>query len=155
MLLRQKSRGFIPFIILTIVAVFMILLVIGFFTENRPFGLPNFKKTLHLSCGLNLYNPEKNEDITLPYTISGYANGCGWDPDAVGSLGKVSILASNGLILKTYSLTTNDLESGKPYYFEIIADLPVTFYDEDGVFVFENNGLGFAHERVQVPIHFK
>ncbi len=151
----QTNRGIIPFIILTIIGIFMVLLVMGFFTTDRPFGLPNFKKNLNLSCGLIVYGPKENENIRLPYTVSGYANGCGWDPDASGILGKVSILASNGLILKTYILSTNDLDGGKPYYFESSVDIPVTFYDEDGVFVFENQLPGFSHKRVNVPIHFK
>jgi hypothetical protein len=149
----QRNRGIIPFIIMTIVFVFVALFVMGYFTEQHPFGLPNYKHALNLPCGLTVYAPVKDKDVAFPYILKGYGNGCGWEP-LNSSLGTASVLAGNGLMIAQTQLTVNDVADGKPYYFEVTVDAPLTFFGEKGTVIFDNGRPGFDHKQVIVPIRF-
>ena len=125
----------------------------GYFTEQHPFGLPNYKHALNLPCGLTVYAPEKNTDVAFPYVLKGYGNGCGWEVNN-GSLGTASMLAGNGLVIAHTTLPVNNVSDGKPYYFEVTIDAPLTFFGEQGTVIFDNGLLGFAHKQIIVPIRF-
>ena len=149
----QRNRGVIEWLILSIVAIFMCLLAVGYFTTQHPFGLPNYKDSLNLACGLTVYAPKKDGEVTFPYTIKGYANGCGWEP-VNGYVGTAEILASNGLVLASVNLPVVNGTDGKPYYFEATIDVPVTFFGDDGMMVFRNLLPGFDAKDVEIPVRF-
>lgn len=147
------NRGIIPGIILSIIAIFLCLFALGYFTTQHPFGLPNYKQSLKLECGLTVYAPKQDGEVAFPYKIYGYAKGCGWDP-VDGVVGKASILAQNGLTLGSATLPATDLAGGEPYYFEATINLPVSFVGESGTVVIENRGVGFGFKRVIIPVKF-
>jgi hypothetical protein len=152
---RQTNRGVVMFIILTLIAIFLTLFVFGYFTEQHPFGLPNFRQSLHLACGLTVQAPKKaNLSVTFPYIVKGYANGCGWDPTINGTIGTVTLLASNGLVLSTATVSASDPTGGDPYYFEATLSPTLIFIGDTGTIVFENTLAGFDHHIVRIPIRF-
>jgi hypothetical protein len=150
----QRNRGIIPGIILSIIGIFICLFVLGYFTTQHPFGLPNYKQSLKLECGLTVYAPKENANVSFPYKIYGYGKGCGWDPDTNGIIGHASILAQNGLMLGSVNLPATDITGGEPYYFEAVVNLPVSFVGEAGNIIIENSGMGFAAKRVVIPVKF-
>ena len=151
---RQTNRGVIPFIILTIIAIFVILFAVGYFTDSHPFGFANYKKALNLPCGLTVYAPKKNAQMGFPYKIYGYANGCDWD-QVGGKIGTVRVLASNGLVVAQADLPVSSVSDGAPYYFEATVDVPILmFSDEPGTVVFNNLLPGLQQHTITIPIRF-
>lgn len=149
----QTNRGLISFLILTFVGIIVALFAMGFFTEQRPFGFDNYRKILKLDCGLNLYTPTENTEIVFPYKISGYANGCDWEP-VNGVVGTATILAGNGLVLAKVNLVTNTPLGDAPYYFETTVDVMASFLGEQGMVVIENMLPGLQRNVVRVPVLF-
>jgi hypothetical protein len=125
----------------------------GFFTEQRPFGLGNYKKILKLDCGLTVYAPKKDAAVSFPYKIYGYANGCDWEP-VNGVIGTATILAGNGLVLTKVELSASNPADGKPYYFETTVDVPVSFFGEQGTVLIQNKLLGLQNKFLNIPVHF-
>lgn len=149
----QTNRGVIPFLILTFVGILVALFAMGFFTEQHPFGLNNYKKILKLDCGLTVYAPKSDGNVAFPYKIYGYANGCDWEP-VNGMIGSATILASNGLVLAKISLPASNIADGKPYYFEGTIDVPVSFTNEDGMILIQNLLPGLQAKFINIPVHF-
>ncbi len=151
----QTNRGVIPFLILTIIGIFIALFAMGFFTTEHPFGIKkfNFKYSLHLKCGLTVYAPKTEAKLDFPYRVYGYANGCDWEPnDTV--LGTVTLLGSNGVILSQNDLLVTDPADGQPYYFDATIDIPKNYYDETGTVVLENLLPGLQHQQITIPVRF-
>lgn len=150
----QTNRGIIGFIILVFIAIMVGLLAVGFFTEQRPFGFGNFRTILKLECGLNIYDLGADDTITFPHKLYGYANGCDWEP--VGDvLGNVTVLNSNGLIMGTFRLRAQNVQNGKPYYFETTLTTSAAYLGEQGTIVIENALPGLQHTYKTIPVHFK
>lgn len=131
----------------------MILLAVGYFTEQRPFGFSNFKSILKLECGLNVYAPKDNAEVTFPYKLYGYAKGCDWEP-IEGMLGTVTILNSMGVVGGTFDLPVSNESDGSPYYFETTLTVPASFWSEEGTIVIENLLPGLQHTYKTIPVHF-
>ncbi len=153
MKIPNHNRGIIPFLILVFIAILIAFFAMGFFTEQRPFGLKNYEQILNLDCGLTLYAPKADAEIAFPYKIYGYANGCDWEP-VDGIIGTATILASNGLVLGKISLPASNIPEGKPYYFEATIDIPVSFFNEDGMVLIQNLLPGLQNKFINIPVHF-
>lgn len=150
----QHNRGIIIGIVLSLIGIFLCLFVVGFFTTQHPFGLPNFSKVVKLDCGLTIYAPKENKSISFPYKVYGYANGCGWDP-VDGHIGTLSVLTTRGILLQKIYIDPVTIGDGKPYYFESYISVPISFFDETGLFVFENNPSPFSPQKhIEINVRF-
>lgn len=149
----EKRRGFIASLILIVVAVILCLFLIGAFRPGeRPYGI-SFKQLLHLPCGLRLYGLKKDSVVAFPFTVRGYANGCGWEIDTEGRLGTLDILADNGVYLGSYILQAKGDTRRSPYYFEGIVEPKLPYTVKKGTFVFTpfiQNG-----KTLVIPVTFK
>ncbi len=150
----QTNRGLIPFLILAFVGILVALFAMGFFTEQRPFGVGNYRKILKLDCGITINAPKEDATISFPYKITGYANGCDWEP-VNGVVGTATILASNGLMLAQVPLPVSSVENGKPYYFEASVNVLLSFYSEEGTILIQNMLPGLQSKFIKIPVHFK
>ena len=150
----SHNRGVVTFIILTIIAVFLALFVFGYCTEQHPFGLPNYAQNVTVSCGITVTAPNANEVASFPYTVKGYVNGCGWDPASDGTIGTITLLGSNGLVLVRGTLTVTDPSGGDPYSFAVTLAPPFISTGDLGAIVIDNTQSGFDHHSVQIPIRF-
>jgi hypothetical protein len=153
---NNTNRGIIPFIILTFLGILVALFAMGYFTEQHPFGLGNYKKILKLDCGLTLYAPKKDASVSFPYKVYGYGNGCDWEP-VNGVIGTATLLAGNGLIISKVDLPVSaaNIADGKPYYFEATLNPPVSFFSEEGTIIIQNMLPGLQKKYISIPVHFK
>ena len=151
----QKNRGIIVTIILAFVAIILFMFAIGYFTNDHPFGLSNYKSAMKLPCGITVSSPKQNEQISFPFTVKGYAGGCGWDPVNYGDVGTVDVIGQNGLVLSRTKIKTKDQVGDIPYYFEAQIDVPAGFIQDSGMFIFRNAQTGINTKEYQVPVLFK
>jgi hypothetical protein len=148
------TSGRLIAIVAIIVGVILSLLAIGFFSDQHPYGLPNYRQSLKLPCGLTVYSPKEQTKVKFPLTIYGYANGCGWTL-AGDSVGTVEVLGMNGIVLYRGSLPKQQADDDTPIYFERTISLVIPLGHTRGVVVLKNNGIGSASERVVIPVLFK
>lgn len=133
----RDSRGMVVGIIVIILGILVALFMIGFFTENRPFGLGNYRSILNLPCGLTVNTPKPDASVSFPLTVGGYANGCGWE-DIDGSVGSIDVLDSNGVVY-AHGLLPIVGTVAKPYYFEISVAPALPAGITAGTIVFNSN----------------
>ena len=150
----SHNRGVVTFIILTIIAVFIALFALGYFTQQHPFGLPNYTQNVKVSCGITVTDPKTNQVANFPYTVKGYANGCGWDPASDGTIGTIKLLGNNGLVLVSGTLSATDPTGGDPYYFAVTLAPAFISTGDLGAIVIDNTQSGFDHHSIQIPIRF-
>lgn len=148
-----RNRGIILGIIVIIIGVVLSLVLIGFFTGQHPFGLKDSKQLLKLPCGITIYHPKQYEDVRFPFEISGYANGCGWGIEN-GSIGVLTVLGENGLIIAQGPLTPTGDITDAPYYFSATVSIDQPDMAR-GTFVFSNGKSGFEERSVKIPVEFK
>ncbi len=141
-------------IIAVIVGIVLSLLVIGFFSGQHPYGMPNYRESLKLACGLTVYAPEEKEAVKFPLTVRGYANGCGWNLSG-GTIGSVEVLGINGIVLYRGTLPKAQSDDDAPVYFERTINIRVPVGHDHGTVVIKNHGKGNSAERVVIPVLFK
>ena len=149
----QQNRGIILGIIVIIIGIVLSLVLIGFFTGQHPFGLKDSKKLLKLPCGVTIYHPKQYEEVTFPFEVSGYVNGCGWDIEN-NIAGVLTVLGDNGLIIAQGNLIPTGDVTEAPYYFSstVAIDNPNM---TRGTFVFSNGKTGFEERLIKIPVVFK
>ena len=148
-----KNRGIILGIIVIIIGVALSLVLIGFFTGQHPFGLKDSKQLLKLPCGVTIYHPKQYEEVTFPFEVAGYVNGCGWGIKD-GTVGLLSVLGENGLIIAQGPLTPTGDTTEAPYYFSATVSIDNPNMAR-GTFVFSNGKTGFEERTVKIPVTFK
>lgn len=154
-MIRVQTSGGIVGIVVIIIGVAICLSLLGFFSGQKPYGLPSYRQSLNLPCGLTVKNPEPESKIDFPIIISGFANGCGWELDNTDSVGTVEILSGTGIVLHRSSLKKKQDDNEIPVYFEKTINLSVPTGQKRGFVVFKNNGLGISGRRVEIPVSFK
>jgi hypothetical protein len=89
----------------------------------------------------------------FPFEVSGYVNGCGWEIEN-GTVGLLTVLGENGLIIAQGPLTPTRDTTEAPYYFSatVAIDKPDM---ARGTFVFSNGQSGFEERTVKIPVSFK
>ncbi len=136
-----------------IIGIVLSLVLVGFFTGQHPFGLKDSKQLLNLPCGITVYHPKQYEEVTFPFEVSGYVNGCGWGIQD-STVGVLTVLGENGLILAQGALSAGGDTTEAPYYFDttVAIDNPNM---TRGTFVFSNGGSGFEERTIKIPVIFK
>ncbi len=149
----NHNRGFVVGIILAVIALVMILALMGFFrADGTVYGL-SFKETLHLPCGLKVYQPKPKKVVVFPLTVRGYANGCGWIPAPDNRLGILDIVSDDGVYYGSYILRAKGDVSKPPYYFEGTVDPEIPYSAKNGTFIFTPN---FPQGKtVKIPVLFQ
>jgi hypothetical protein len=149
----MKNRGMVPTLIIAVIAVIIGLSLMGFFrVEQKPYGF-SFKQALKLPCGLRIYAPKKDALVTFPFKVYGYANGCGWVPDAENRLGTLDVVGKNGVIYGSYLLRALGDTTKAPYYFEGIITPTVPYTAKEGTFIF--TPYAPKGKRVDISVRFQ
>ncbi len=136
-----------------IIGIVLILVLIGFFRSSQhPFSLPNYHDTIKLPCGLTLYHPKGGELMTFPYTVTGYANGCGWIVHD-GQIGHALVLSNTGIILSDTIIAAGP-ETSLPVSFEADINAFIPRGMTAGQIVV-TNGLDAEYARnLVIPVQF-
>jgi len=157
----MNQRGF-SHIIIILVGLVLILLLFGIFAVKRSMETPLvtpqnsfvLERPTHLPCGITVLDPLPNRRVTMPFTVRGYVNGCGWD-NAPLTLGYVKVLNDKGQVMSAiYPLVRKDPNFNLPGYFE--ASIPVvvgTLQTPSGMLFFASNA-GKHPSVFEVPISF-
>lgn len=151
---HPRNSGHLVAIVAALVGIVLCLVVIGFFTDQKPYGMPNYRQSLKLACGLTVYAPEEKETVKFPLTVRGYANGCGWTLSD-GTVGTVEVLGINGIVLYRGTLPKAQNDDDTPIYFERMINIRVPVGHTHGTVVLKNHGKGTSAERVVIPVLFK
>lgn len=146
----KQNRGVILALIVIVIGIVLSLVLLGFFTGQHPYGLKNSSDFVKVSCGLTVKTPVKYQTVKFPFLVTGYTNGCGWEP-VNESVGTLTVLGENGTLLAKGAITTTD--TLQPNYFEVTVDIPTPNFIK-GTFIFENGKTGFESQRVLVPVVF-
>lgn len=138
-------------VVLIIIGVLLALVALGYFSNQHAYGvLPNYQDSLHLPCGVSILSPKNGEAIAFPYTVRGYANGCGWG-NRSGIAGSVSAVFDNGLIAGSAMLPIAPGNDTQPYYFEQLVNITVPPGAQKGTFIFHAAGAAFGTGMLSVP----
>lgn len=156
------NRGFANFILI-LFGFLLVGIIIGFFVTRRtysPIAFPNitgdnnspFELYVENKCGLSITSPKELATVGTTFSISGYANGCGWDTQK-GSVGTVVVLNQYGQVVSSiYPLTVSDegLFSASTFTIEIYHGGP---YTDKGSLLFTSTGAD--PKSLILPIRFK
>ncbi len=156
--MRTYNRGIILTLILIVIGFVLVLTLIGFFRTGTLDSKLNFtvKSILKEPCGLSIKTPHLHESVTFPLEITGYINGCGWEPrdDRAGT---VVLYSDHGMPLTPpVTLLMPPQAEREPYYFESIINIVPPSGTKEGILIFENNrGNGLSPEFEEYEISFK
>jgi hypothetical protein len=133
-------EAFLVLLALALVSVFAVNSLNVKIGKNEAISVPNLD-TRELYCGISVTRPQINALVSLPVQISGYVNGCGWEP-YLGYVARLKILDSeNKQVGRNYlvSRSGSALSPVSSQFSLTIDSLPT----ESGraSFVFESFGL--------------
>ena len=129
--------------------------MIGYFNNQHAYGIKqlNYEDSASFACGLTIQSPSSNENISFPYDVTAYANGCGWDyvPDV--PFGTVTLLDERGIIIARTFLVDDGKRTSRPYRATATLSAFVPINVHTGTMVFENRDPGNP-KHIEVPVTF-